>query len=161
MKKIILSLLIAMMTVSMAAFSVSAAPSPSAETHVGPYEGIFYGVVQGDKNSRAPMALQLTHRDGVVQGKVYLGEGLYVDGGVCGGVNVPSGIQYASGKTIPSNPNHLGARSTFNVSNINVAVSLNGDLSPDGEVLNANAKIDLPWFCGTDPQLSGTLNKIR
>ena len=159
MKKIWLGLLIAVMATSMVAFSASAAPASSSTP--GPYEGIFYGQVQGDKGSRAPMALQLTHRDGVVQGKVYLGEGLYVDGGVCGGVNVPTGVQYASGKTLPSDLNRLVAGSTFKVSNINITVNLSSVLSSDGKVLNANAKIDLPWFCGKDPQLNGTLNKIR
>jgi len=80
---------------------------PPGLSKAGPYEGVFFGTVYGDNNSRALMAMQLTHREGVVEGKVYLGDGLYVNAGMCGNNEIPSMMQYASGMTNPNNPNEL------------------------------------------------------
>lgn len=134
--------------------------SPAA-MEVGPYEGVFSGVLYGDNNSRAPIALQMTHRDGVVNGRLYLGEGLYVNAGVCGKTEIPSMVQSASGRTLPSNPNKMVVKTGFNVSGFDIGVDLTSTVSADGQTLNAGTSIDLPWICGRDPSYSGTLSRIQ
>ena len=42
---------------------------------------------------------------------------------------------------------------------LNVKIKLDGDVSADGDEISAKAKVDLPWLCGRDPVLSGTLYK--
>ena len=127
----------------------------------GPYEGVFFGTVNGDNNSRAWMAMKLTHRDGVVEGKVYLGDGLIVDAGMCGNSEIPSMMQYASGMTNPNNPNELVVQTMVNVSGFDIGIDLNSTVSADGKTLTADASIDLPWICGRDPSFSGTLDRIQ
>jgi len=39
-------------------------------------------------------------------------------------------------------------------------VALNGNLSLDGKSAQAQAKVDIPFFCGHDPTLSGTLYRV-
>lgn len=143
------------------AADVEEMPTSGDQTEVGPYEGVFYGIVNGDNNSRALMALQMTHRNGVVEGKIYLGEGLYVDAGVCGETEIPSMRQYASGLTQPDNPNEMSVQSTVNVSGFDIEVDLHSNVSADGETLTAQASIDLPWICGRDPSFSGTLERLQ
>ena len=109
-KKMVFGLLAAVLLVSgLAVGSAFAAESPArtAANSVGPYEGVFTGVLYGDNNSRAPIALAMTHRDGVVNGKLYLGEGFYVDAGRCGGTTIPAMSQSASGRTLVSDPSKL------------------------------------------------------
>jgi hypothetical protein len=135
----------------------SAADSPD----VGPFEGVFSGVLHGDNNSRAPIALQMTHRDGVVNGRLYLGEGLYVNAGMCGKTEIPAMVQSASGRSLPSNPNKLAVKTSFNVSGFDIGVDLTSTVSADGSTLNAGTSIDLPWICGRDKSYSGTLYRIQ
>ncbi len=167
MKKVIFSALVVSLLLSgLTAVTVVAAEtqshsSISGSSEVGPFEGEFYGVLHGDNNSHTPIALQMTHRDGVVNGKVYLGEGLYVDAGVCGKTEIPSMVRSASGKTLANNPNKLVVDTGFNVSGFTVGVDLTSTVSADGETLNASASIDLPWICGRDPSYSGTLSRIQ
>ena len=143
------------------AADAQAISSSTAAKNVGPFEGVFYGVLHGDNNSRAPIALQMTHRDGVVSGRVYLGEGLFVNAGVCGKTEIPSMVQSASGRSLPGNPNKLAVNTTFNMSGFDIGVKLNSTVSADGSTLNASTSIDLPWFCGRDPSYSGTLQRIQ
>jgi hypothetical protein len=161
MKKILFGLLATLIIVSATAGTVLASPILADKGEVGPYEGIFYGYVYGDEGSRAPMALGLTHRGDIVSGKVYLGEGLYVDGGVCGGVNVPKVLQSASGKSESEDPNRMHASTSFKVSNFQITANLISRLSADGESLTAEAEIDLPWLCGRDPLLTGKLSRYQ
>lgn len=133
----------------------------SDQALVGPYEGVFYGTMTGDNNTSALMALQMTHRDGVVEGKIYLGEGLFVDAGVCGKAEIPSMRQYATGQTQPDNPNELSVHSNINVSGFDIGVELHSNVSADGETLTAQASIDLPWICGRDPSFTGTLDRLQ
>ena len=134
---------------------------PPGLSKAGPYEGVFFGMVYGDNNSRAIMAMQLTHRDGLVEGKVYLGDGLLVDAGVCGSNKIPSMLQHASGMTNPNNPNELDVRTNVNVSGFDIGIDLNSIVSADGDTLTAEALIDLPWICGSDPSFTGTLNRLQ
>ena len=167
MKKITISVLAAVMllfglsTVTAFAAEGQASTSTNAAVNVGPYEGVFSGVLYGDNNSRAPIALQMTHRNGVVNGRLYLGEGLYVNAGRCGKTQIPPMVQSANGRTLASNPNKMVVNTSFNVSGFNIGVDLTSTVSADGQTLNAGTSIDLPWICGRDPSYSGTLSRIQ
>lgn len=155
MKKLFLGLLLVI-----ALFAAVAAPAfaaPDAAGPVGPYEGTFRGMVYGSNGSKAPMTLFLTHRGSEVEGQLYVGKGLHVDAGVCGSADLPSGIQTASGRTSVRNPRHLEAESDVVVSGYNITIDLESDVV--GDVLTAEATIDLPWICGADPVLTSTLYK--
>jgi hypothetical protein len=163
-KKMVFGLLAAVLLVSgLAVGTAFAADSPisTAANSVGPYEGVFTGVLYGDNNSRAPIALAMTHRDGVVNGKLYLGEGLYVDAGRCGGTTIPAMSQSASGRTLVNDPSKLPINTSFNMGGFNIGVKLNSSVSADGDTLNVSTSIDLPWLCGRDPSYSGTLTRIQ
>lgn len=140
-------------------FAVIAVPgasaAPAAALSAGPYEGTFNGTVYAPNGSSAPMSLILTHRGRTVDGTVFIGEGLSIDAGMCGSAAIPASSVYANGKTSASNPKVLSTSSSFNVSGIDVTVGLNSKIQ--GDTLNASAKIDLPWLCGGDPVLNGTL----
>lgn len=161
MKKVMLSVLLTIIA-GFVLFASTGAASAEAEMkkvtkNSRPYEGEFNGKVYGDKGTSAPLSMNLTHQGNEVKGNLFLGEGLFIDGGMCGKGYVPAGSQFAVGRTSSSNPNQLTASSTFKVNGVNVKVLLNGDVSADGETLKAKARIDLPWICGHDPIISGTL----
>ena len=137
----------------MAVPGASAAPAEAGTQ--GPYEGTFNGTVYAPDGSSAPMSLIMTHRGRVVDGTVFIGEGLTVDAGVCGAAPIPASSVQANGNSSATNPNLLSASSSFDVSGINVKVDLNSKVS--GDKLNATAKIDLPWVCGGDQVLTSTL----
>ena len=141
---------------TMSVASASAAPE-TAVSKEGPYEGVFHGKVYAPDGSSANMSLDLTHRGNVVDGTVFLGEGLNIDAGLCGVGTIPTSSIFATGNTSASNPKNLSATSAFDVSGITVKVDL--DSQVQGDTLKANAKIDLPWLCGSDPVISGTLQR--
>lgn len=159
MKKVVIGLIFALIAVLAITLSASAAPQHPKPAKTGPFEGTFKGMVYGDKGTSAPLSLVLNHRGNQVEGNVFLGEGLFLDGGMCGAGYVPAGSQFATGKTSAKNPDHFSAQSNFNVSGINVKLNLDGQISDDGDELESKAKIDLPWLCGRDPVISGTLFK--
>lgn len=159
MKKMVIGTLFVLGILSMATASVYAAPTAVKTNAVGPYEGTFHGTAYGDQGTSAPMTLQLTHRGDRVEGYVYLGQGLTANGRFCGSSAVPAGSLYASGRTESNNPNRLIARSTFEVQGMDITVDLDSNVSPDGNTIAAKARLDLPWFCGRDPVLTGTLHK--
>ena len=130
-------------------------PASAAATNVGPFEGKFNGTVYGPGGQKAPLSLNLTHRGTVVEGTAFIGEGLTVDAGICGSGAVPAGAVYASGRTSASNPRLLQATTTFDVEGVPVTVNLTGTIT--GKTIDAKTKIDLPWFCGGDPLLTGKL----
>ena len=123
----------------------------------GPYEGVFSGFVSSDTGSQAPITLELTHRGEDVEGVVSLGEGLYVNAGMCGGANIPSTEQEFAVKTDPGKPNQLSTQLSFDVSGYQIGVNLESLISEDGETITSQANIDLPWICGHDPVLTGSL----
>jgi hypothetical protein len=166
MRKVVVGLLLTFTIVLVLAANVYAAEpyvvrKLSNSTDPGPYEGIFYGYVNTNSGRRAPIALVLVHQGDDVQGKVYLGEGLYVDAGICGGANVPSGVQFVQGSTDPKNPNKLSTTLEFNVSGYNVTVDFHSQVTDNGSAIEAEAQIDLPWICGRDPILKGELSRIN
>jgi hypothetical protein len=126
-------------------------------TSPGPFEGVFSGNVHGDKGSQAPIALKLTHRNEDVEGSLTIGEGLYVHGGRCGGANIPSSEQCFSVKTQPGKPNQVSTQFIVTVSKLKIGLNLESILSDDGNVITSHISIDLPWICGRDPVLKGTL----
>ena len=157
MKKLILSLVVTVMAISMLVVSVSAAPGITSDT--GPYNGTFRGYVNGDKGSRAPVLFQLSQNGDLVSGTVSLGEGLYIDGGWCGKGYIPPVTQSGRLRTNPNDPSQIQMRTSFKVSNFDIGVTLNSKMSTNGTIA-ATGSIDLPWICGRDPQLSGTLSKV-
>jgi hypothetical protein len=144
----------------LAVMSVSAAGAAAEKKTgpAGPYEGVFHGTAYAPDGSKAPMSLDLTHRDNIVEGTVFLGEGLTIDAGFCGAGSIPASSIAASGKTSAVNPEKLSATSSFDVSGMTVNVAL--DSLVEGDTVNAEATIDLPWLCGGDPVISGTLQKV-
>ena len=167
MKRVIIGLLLTVGAVLAATATASAAgkderpnpnPKPKAE---GLFDGTFQGTIYGDKGSSAPIQLQLSQDGRQVVGNVELGSGLYVNGGMCGAGYVPGGAQSAGGQVSASNPRRLYAESSFKVSGFKVTIDLVGVASADGKEVDAQAKIDLPWLCGRDPVLSGTLYRIQ
>jgi hypothetical protein len=61
--------------------------------------------------------------------------------------------------THPNDPSQIQMKTSVKVSNFDIGVTLNSKMSTDGTI-NATGSIDLPWICGRDPQLSGTLSKV-
>ena len=153
MMKYIIAIAAVLVTLAFMVGAAFAAPIDDTLPQAGPYEGIFYGTIQGDRNSQAPIAMALKQRGEQISGTIYLGEGLFVDGGVCGKSQVPATRQSASGVNQSSDPNRLQAKTSFNVSGFQIEASLNSRLSADGNTLTATAKADLPWLCGSDPTL--------
>lgn len=142
-------------------FAVMAVPganaAPEAATAKGPYDGVFHGTVYAPDGSKAPMSLDLTHAGSAVDGTVFIGEGLSINAGMCGSVDVPATSVFASGKSSASNPKALAASSSFDVGGIDVKVDLQSYVS--GDNLEAEVKIDLPWICGGDPILTSQLHR--
>ncbi len=161
MKKILVTVVVALIAVLAMTVTVSAAPPESSSHNAGPFDGAFHGHVYGSKNTRAQMSLHLSHTGDQVDGTVFLGSGLLIEAGWCGSGYVPSGAYYASGETSPGNPRNLAAETTVNVSGMDVTIELDGTVSANGNVIEAEAKIDVPWICGPDPVLNGTLYKAQ
>jgi hypothetical protein len=159
MKKVMMSLILAVGALFAVSLSAGAAPDATKYMKSGPFEGTFAGKVVADNGTSTELSLDLTHLGDEVEGFVVIGEGLYIDAGMCGKGYVPAGTQFARGEISSNNRNHLSAESQFKVSGLKVKVKLDGDASEDGDVMIAKAKIDLPWLCGGDPVISGTLYK--
>ena len=159
MTKYLIALAAALLAIAFLFGAALAAPNNDALSQTNPYEGIFYGTIKGDRDSQAPMVLALKQRGEQISGTIYLGEGLFVDGGVCGKAQVPATQQSASGINQSSDPNRLQAKTSFNISGFQLDASLNSRLSADGNTLTATAKADLPWFCGNDPTLDINLQR--
>ena len=126
---------------------------------VGPYEGTFEGIAYGDRGSYASIALDLDHRGDWVEGSLVLDEGLYVDGGFCGTAYLPATEQVVEGWTDLKKPGHLEASPTIEVGGFDLTIDFESDVLDDGESIVAEAKVDLPWFCGRDPVLTATLHR--
>jgi hypothetical protein len=160
MKKLFIGLF-TLITIIGSAATIYAAPEKGKSTSVGPYEGVFHGRVYNSNGTSAPLTLKMTHRGDYVEGTAFLGQGLKVDAGICGSAVIPSATESAMGQTSTNNPRYLSATSSFNVRGVDVTVDLKSMVSTDGDSINAEAKIDLPWICGRDPVLTGTLLKAQ
>jgi len=157
MKKLISATILALVVISL--FSISAfAATKSPPTNIGPYEGEFVGQLSGSKGSTAWLALDLTDRNHEVAGTATIGRGLMVNAGnVCGQAAIPAGAIWAAGRTTGRNPDKLFASAPVAVGGFNITVDVAGDLSADGEEMDVEITIDVPWICGRDPVVSGTL----
>lgn len=155
MKKLLVIGLVAIIGLFVIVAVPGASAAPAEASNAGPYEGTFNGTVYAPDGSSAPMSLILTHRGSAVDGTVFIGDGLNINAGICGAAPIPAASVYANGNTSASNPKHLSAQSTFDVSGLTVTVDLDSTVS--GNQLNAEAKIDLPFFCGGDQVLTSTL----
>ena len=166
LKKLSLSFVIAVAVLLLGIAGASAAELPrtsgsSTMIAPGPYEGVFSGDVSSNNGSQAPITLELTHRGEDVEGIVTLGEGLYVNAGICGSANIPSSEQAFSVKTQPDDPQQLSTQLSFDVSGFQVGVNLESLISEDGEKITSQVNIDLPWICGPDLILTGTLYRTE
>jgi hypothetical protein len=157
MKAFIAGILDVLIVFALLTAGITAVPGVAAGDEVGSYEGTFQGMAYADKNSSAPLVLELTHRGNEVEGGLFLGEGLVVNGGLCGTVSLPEFEVAVEGETVRSNPNRLVADPTFDAGGFDLTVDFESEVSTDGEVITATAKVDLPWFCGRDPGLTAIL----
>ncbi len=160
MKGLMVALTLLAVLTTLAPVAYAEAPA-STRALPGPYEGTFRGIAYGDKGSKASLGLDLQHRGRDVTGTVRLEEGLYVSGGWCGAVSVPATEQYVEGQTAFANPRRLAVTPVFQVGGIELAIDFESNLSKDGDVITARAKVDLPWFCGRDPVLTSTLYRYE
>jgi len=156
MKKLSASVIMAVIAILVGSLTAQAA---GIATAYGPYKGQFSGIVSGDRGSEAPITLDLIQRGEDISGTVSIGEGLFIDGGLCGAVAVPAVEQAVTGKTVKGHPDQLDVELSFNVSNIKIGVNLESRISADGKNIEAEAKIDLPWLCGRDPLIRGELER--
>ena len=156
MKKLSASVILAVIGILVGSLTAQAA---GIRTTYGPYQGIFSGSVRGDRDSQAPITLDLIQRGEDISGTVSIGEGLFIDGGMCGAVAVPATEQAVTGKTVKGHPDQLDTELSFNVSNIKIVVNLESRISADGKNIEAEARIDLPWLCGRDPVIRGELER--
>ncbi|MFO7663185.1 MAG: hypothetical protein R6X18_11410 [Chloroflexota bacterium] len=125
----------------------------------GPFTGTFAGTMSGSEGSRADVNLVLIQNGDTVSGTIQIGQGLVIDGGNCGRQAVPAGMQSASGRTDPTNPNHLDTVAVVEVQGMAITIRLSANLSPDGQSLTSQASIDLPFLCGSDPILTGSFTR--
>jgi hypothetical protein len=157
MKSLVLGILAVIAILWTVVAAADAAPAAVIAGPVGPYEGSFRGVARGDGGTSALLTLDLIHRGDQVEGDVLLSEGLYVDGGFCGTVVVPATKLHMEGQTEARNPKRLIASPTFDAGGFDLTVDFESNVSADGDTISAEAKVDLPWFCGRDPAFSGAV----
>ena len=155
-KKLWTTMLIGLIFLGLSVATTSAAAPEKATAE--PFTGTFAGIIQGSNNSEAEMILELEQDGNKVVGTAFIDEGLYVNAGNCGGAYIPATTETAVGTVSAKNPDILFAEASLNVSGINVTIDFVGEL--DEDTLDLEAKIDLPWLCGKDPLLHGTVEKI-
>lgn len=156
MKKTIMVLLITLIAITTISLPAQASVARVVKDS-GPYEGTFLGYVYGDRGSRAELTLDLTHDGTIVMGSATIGEGLYISAGRCGGGMLPEITQEISGRSLAKDPNLIQAETEFSINGFTIGFELESQLSKDGKTLEMAATIDIPWICGRDPVLTGTL----
>jgi len=157
MKRIMVGIAVVVAILSTSVAWALAAPGVEKVGAVGPYEGNFSGIAFGEKGSRAPLALELTHQGSQVEGAVSIGEGLYVDAGFCGSFDLPAIDANIEGQTLDGDPRRLEASPTFDTGAFELTVDFESEVSASGRVIVTRANVDLPWFCGPDPVITGIL----
>ncbi len=123
------------------------------------FNGTFSGTLNGDRGSSAIGTLTLTQTGDAVSGDLVIGPGLVLDAGTCGAQSIPQLTQTAGGTIDPAAPNRLRTTSSIPLGGFTIGVVLTAELSADGQTLAARADLDLPFLCGRDPSVSGTLNR--
>lgn len=155
------TLLLTALILSTSAFAPFVASADSINTQIGPLEGIFIGDVYSNNGTSAPLMLQLSQTGNRVYAVADIGEGLTVDAGFCGVVPIPAGSFSASALSDPRRPNMLVADVTFDVNGFEISASLISELADSGDQLDVEVSIDLPWLCGRDPTLRGSLELVE
>ena len=159
MKKLLGSFVF-VMVILIFAVNVTYASGSEIKVQGDPFDGTFTGTVTGDRDSEAEVTVVLDHNGNLVEGEMNLGEGLYVDGGLCWHGYLPEGVFSAIGNTLPSEPSRVQGKYSYEVNKVMINGYLDAELSPDGKNLEAEVKIDLPWFCGKDPVLQLKAEKM-
>ena len=122
----------------------------------GGYTGAFAGTLTSDDGSTAPVSLNLTQSGTTVTGDITIGDGLTIDGGNCGAQAIPAGSRAVSGQVDPSNPNHIEVSAGYEVQGFTITANLRGDLAADGR-LSGQIDLSLPFLCGRNPVITGSL----
>lgn len=121
------------------------------------FNGRFAGTLTSDDGSTAPVSLDLTQTGSTVAGNIAIGDGLTIDGGNCGAQAIPAGSRSVSGQVDPSNPNHIEVSAGYEVQGFTITANLRGDLAADGNSLSGQIDLSLPFLCGRNPVISGSL----
>lgn len=160
MKKVISALM--MTFVALTVLTVTAfAAAPAKKVAAGPFEGVFYGQLVASNGSKANLTLDLTDRNHAVNGTAAIGRGLMVNAGnVCGSAAIPAGAISVAGRTTTRHPDQISASAPVEVGGFDITVEVDGDLSRDGETMDVEITIDVPWICGRDPVVTGTLFRV-
>ena len=135
----------------------AATPAPIGGGSAGSFNGAFAGTLTSDDGSTAPVSLNLIQTGNTVAGAISIGDGLTIDGGNCGAQAIPAGSRSVSGQTDPSNPNHIEVSAGYEVQGFTITAELIADLSPDGNSLNGQIGLSLPFLCGRNPTITGSL----
>jgi len=125
----------------------------------GGFNGAFSGALTANNGSSAPATLTVTQSGDAVSGRLDIGNGLTIDGGICGVVAVPAGAQDAAGAVDPANPNRLATAVRVPVAGLDITAALVAEVAADGNTIAARVDIDLPFFCGRDASIDGLFNK--
>jgi len=149
-------------TVAAALPTLPPASQPTAQPTIAggataPFNGSFAGTLSTSNGSSAPVSLALAQTGTTVSGDISIGDGLTIDGGNCGAQAIPAGGRAVTGQTDPSNPNHIEVTAAYDVQSIAITARLTADLSADGNALTGRIDLDLPFFCGSDPVITGAL----
>ena len=121
------------------------------------FNGRFAGTLTSDDGSTAPVSLDLTQTGSTVAGDIAIGDGLTIDGGNCGAQAIPAGTRSVSGQVDPSNPNHIEVSAGYEVQGFTITAELSADLAADGNSLNGQINLSLPFLCGRNPVITGSL----
>jgi len=134
-------------------------PATDGNAAASGFNGTFNGTLTADNGSTAPATLTLTESGGAVSGRLAIGDGLSIDAGTCGVVAVPAGEQDAGGAVDPANPSRLATTVRMPAQGLTVVATMEAELLPGGRDIAARVAIDLPFFCGRDPGISGAFSR--
>ncbi len=130
--------------------TATAACAPFADASEALFQGKFTGMAFSDRDTSAPLTLNLTQIGNAVNGTATIGNGLTVDTGgfICPGVvNVPSGRIDVSGSVSETDPRHLDATSSLSTSGITITAQVVSELSQDGNTMDISLDLKIPWPC--------------
>lgn len=121
-----------------------------AASDSGLYQGNFTGTAIGDRDTSAPLTLNMTQNGSVVTGVAAVGEGIKVDTGgfICPGlVAVPAVKLGFSGNVSQEDPRHMEAGSGLTVSGLTITADVLTDLSLDNKTMALQLKLNIPQPC--------------
>jgi len=144
-------------TVGVGASAAAEAP-PEARAHA--FEGVFTGTAYGANGTEAPLWIDISQDGPTIAATATLGDGMYVGTKFCGGAAVPGGQVSGTAYVDANTPSRVQTEVPFNVYGVPVRLAIQGDLSEDGQSLTARTTINLPAFCGGNPQFVGTLSRV-